>query len=304
MQDFARRSDGRPLESVDLNTIIDQSVQIAKSTLEERNSFRGRSIRVDVDLPGLPLILGEAAELRQTFLNLLLNAQDAMPAGGAVRITGRVQDERIVVRVEDEGHGISEENLGRIFDPFFSTKGQHGTGLGLSSASAAMVRIGGEISAANRLQGGAVFTLSFPITHSRVNHVTQDYSLKMEPRRVMVIDDDLDNLQALSALLESKGHTVIRTRSSVSALAQLTYFNFDLVFCDLGMPELNGWEVAQRIRRQKDAPAFYLLTGWGAEIRADDECQEFVDGIIQKPVDPKVLDKFLAEASSRRAERP
>jgi CheY-like chemotaxis protein len=122
----------------------------------------------------------------------------------------------------------------------------------------------------------------------------------------MVIDDDLDNLQALSALLESKGHTVIRTRSSRSALAQLTYSNFDLVFCDLGMPELNGWEVAQRIRRQKDAPAFYLLTGWGAEIRADDECQEFVDGIIQKPVDPKVLDKFLAEASSqcRRAERP
>jgi len=102
VQDFARRSDGRSLEAVDLNTIIDQSVQIAKSTLEERNSFSGRSIRVDVDLPGLPLILGEAAELRQTFLNLLLNAQDAMPAGGAVRITGRVQDYRIVVRVEDE----------------------------------------------------------------------------------------------------------------------------------------------------------------------------------------------------------
>jgi PAS domain S-box-containing protein len=306
VQDFARRGDERPLESIDLNTIIAQSVEIAKSTLEERNSFHGRSIRVEVDLPRLPLILGEAAELRQTFLNLLLNAQDAMPAGGTVHITGGVQGDRILVRVEDEGHGIPEENLGRIFDPFFSTKGRHGTGLGLSSASATMARIGGALSAANRLQGGAVFTLNFPITHQRANYATQDYSPKIEPRRVMVIDDDLDNLQALSALLEWKGHTVIRTHSSVNGLEQLTYSSFDMVFCDLGMPELNGWEVARRIKYQKDAPAFYLLTGWGAEIRADDPCQDLVDGIIEKPVDPKILDKLLAETSgqSRRAEGP
>jgi PAS domain S-box-containing protein len=306
VQDFARGADDRPLERVDLNTIIAQSVEIAKSTLEERNSFSGRSIRVEMDLPGLPLILGEAAELRQTFLNLLLNAQSAMPTGGTVRIAGGVQGDTIVVRVEDEGHGIPEENLGRIFDPFFSTKGQHGSGLGLSSASATMARVGGAISAANRPQGGAVFSLNFPTTHSRANHITQDYSPNIEPRRVMVIDDDLDNLQALSELLEWKGHTVTRMRSSIKGLEQLTYSSFDVVFCDLGMPELNGWEVAQRIKCHKDAPAFYLLTGWGSEIRADKSCQDIVDGIIQKPVDPITLDRVLAETSGqyRRAKGP
>jgi len=305
VQDFARRGDERLVENVDLNAIIGQSVEIAKSTLEERNSLRGRSIRVELKVPALPLIVGEPPELRQTFLNLLLNAQDAMPAGGTIRITGNVQGDKIVVKVEDEGYGISEENLSHIFDPFFSTKGKDGTGLGLSIASASMARIGGVISAANRSQGGAVFTLKFPITRAQSPQDAQDDSPKIEPRRVMVIDDDADNLQALSALLEWKGHSVIRTRSSLEGLEKLTYSRVDMVFCDLGMPQLNGWEIARRIKSRKDAPAVYLLTGWAAEIRADDPRRKLVEAVLPKPVDPRILDKLLAGLKSAqfRAER-
>ncbi len=302
VQDFARRGDDRQIANLDLNAIIRQSVEIAKSTLEERNSLLGRSIRVELNLPGLPLTAGEPAELRQVFLNLLLNAQDAMPAGGTIRITATVQNRTIVVTVEDEGHGIPEANLGRIFDPFFSTKGENGTGLGLSIAAAAMTRIGGTIRAANRAAGGAVFTLEFPIAFARSLHEPQDDSSNIEPRRVMVVEDDPDNLQALSALLESRGHAVMRTRSSVEALEELTHSRVDVVLCDLGMRELNGWELARQVKSLNEPPRFFLLTGWAAEIRADDPRRDSVDGVLTKPIDPKILDDLMAAKKPEKSQ--
>ena len=303
LQDFARRGHKGLVENVDLKEIIRQSVEIAKSTLEERNLLLGRSIRVESKLPALPLIVGEPAELRQIFLNLLLNAQDAMPAGGTIRITADAHDDKIVVSVEDEGQGIPKENLGRIFDPFFSTKGKDGTGLGLSIASASMARIGGTISAANRPEGGAVITLNCPISPAKTLQDAPDYSVTIQSRRVMLIDDDPDNLQALSALLEWKGHTVIRTRSSLEALEKLTSLPVDMIFCDLGMPQLNGWELARRVKSREDSPAFYLLTGWAGEIPADDPRRELVDAVVAKPVDPRILDGLLAAQKSERSRR-
>jgi PAS domain S-box-containing protein len=297
LQDFARRRHDRPVESVDLNAIIRQSVEIAKSTLEEKNSLLGRSIQVDLELPGLPLVVGEPVELRQIFLNLLLNAQDAMPAGGTIRVTGRREREAVVVWVEDEGHGVPPEHLNRIFDPFFSTKGERGTGLGLSIAYAAMARIGGTISAANRKGGGAIFTLSFSVAPAKPIRNAPHGTAKIQPRRVMVTDDNRDNLQALSALLESRGHSVIRVSSGPEALERLMQGNFlvDVVFCDLGMPLMNGWEIARRVKSLEAPPAFYLLTGWAAEIPPDDPRRHWVDAVISKPVDANIVDELLAE---------
>ena len=204
LQDFARRRHDRPVESVNLNAVISQSVEIAKSTLEEKNFLSNRPILVKMQMPELPLVLGDPGELGQIFLNLLLNAQDAMPSGGTIRITGGREDGAIVVRVEDEGQGIPPKDLHRIFDPFFSTKGDRGTGLGLSIAYGAMTRIGGTIYAANRPDGGAVFTLSFPFTHGAAIRTAQENSTEFQPRCVLVADDDRSNLQALSDLLETR----------------------------------------------------------------------------------------------------
>jgi PAS domain S-box-containing protein len=296
LQDFARRRHDRPVESVNLNAVISESVDIAKSTLEEKNFLSNRSIRVEVEAPALPFVLGDPGELRQIFLNLLLNAQDAMPVGGTIRITGRRESEAIVIRVEDEGQGIPPEHLSRIFDPFFSTKGERGTGLGLSIAYGAMARIGGSICAANRPNGGAVFTLSFPLAYAVPIGAAQQASTKLQPRRVLVTDDDIPNLQALSDLVESKGHTVIRASSGPEALEILLNSDsqIDMVFCDLGMPLVNGWQIAQQAKSLKAPPTFYLVTGWGAEIPGDDPRRRLVDGVIAKPVDPKILDQFLS----------
>jgi CheY-like chemotaxis protein len=198
--------------------------------------------------------------------------------------------------VEDEGQGIPPEYLNRIFDPFFSTKGEHGTGLGLSIACAAMARIGGTISATNRPKGGAMFTLSFPIAYAKPIRKAQHDSARVMPRQVLVTDDDPDNLKALCTLLESKGHHVITAHSGSEALEILLEGNsqVDVVLCDLGMPLVNGWEIAQRVKSLKGPPSFYLVTGWAAEIPADDPRRRLVDAVIAKPVDPNILDQLLA----------
>ena len=297
LQDFARRRHDRPAEAVDLSTVIRQSVEMARSTLEEKNSLSGRSAHVEASLPSLPPILGEPSELRQIFVNLLLNARDAMPRGGAIRIGATVCDDTVVVTVEDQGQGIPAEYLGRVFDPFFTTKGERGTGLGLSIAYGAMARLGGSITASNHAGGGAVFTLRFPIAPPVPDGARPlEIRRKIQPRRVMVIDDDPDNLEALSALFQSRGHSVKAANSGPGALKELMGGEcpVDVVFCDLGMPGINGWDIARQVKSLAAPPIFYLVTGWAQEIRADDPRRRLVDAVVAKPVEPQLLDRLLA----------
>jgi signal transduction histidine kinase len=162
LQDFSRQRPEPSGEEVQLANIIQEAVEIARSDIEHRARREGIALRIEVDLPQLPPVNGEEAELRYVFINLLLNARDAMPRGGTIRVRGAVDAASVVITVEDEGTGIPEENLLSIFRPFFTTKGSQGTGLGLSMAYGVMARAGGSVTAANRQQGGAVFTLTFP----------------------------------------------------------------------------------------------------------------------------------------------
>ena len=120
-------------------------------------------MRIEADAPLLPPVNGVASDLRYVFINLLLNARDAMPDGGVICVRGTDAGGKVVVTVEDEGTGIPPEHLHSIFRPFFTTKGNQGTGLGLSMAYGVMARAGGSITAANRPKRGAVITLTFPL---------------------------------------------------------------------------------------------------------------------------------------------
>ena len=152
----------RPARPVELAAVLRHAVELAETSFAER---LGKRVDILVQLPPLPPVWGIGAELRQMFVNLLLNARDAMPRGGTIRISAQVSTSagrrRVVVKVEDEGTGVPPAIRHRIFDPFFTTKGEDGTGIGLSMARDLMIRIGGRISVANRPRGGAVFTLRF-----------------------------------------------------------------------------------------------------------------------------------------------
>jgi len=163
LRDFARRRPESPVEPVQLADVVRDAVEIARGELETRAAREGLALSLDVEVPRLPLVESSAADLRCVFLNLLRNARDAMPRGGTLRVRGHAANGFAVITVEDEGTGIPEEHLRSIFQPFFTTKGKNGTGLGLSMASEVVTRAHGSITAANRPEGGAIFTLALPV---------------------------------------------------------------------------------------------------------------------------------------------
>jgi len=162
LHDFARTGT-LALSAVRLDRIVAQAAALVE--VDFQNSAVPVHIRMSI--ADLPAVRGSASELSLLFVNLLRNGRDAMPKGGTVTITARQERKSVVVTVADEGRGISSEVRGRLFEPYFSTKGSRGTGLGLWLAAGTMDRLGGSIQAMNRPRRGALFVLKFPIEKPR-----------------------------------------------------------------------------------------------------------------------------------------
>ncbi len=163
LRDFSRQQpEQAPSEDVQLADVAREAVEIAQADIEHRAAQEGLRLRVRQDVPPLSLVRGSASDLRYVVINLLLNARDAMPQGGTIHVRGGQSGTQVWLTVEDEGTGIPEEHLSKLFRPFFTTKGKHGTGLGLSMAYGVLARSGGTLTATNRPEGGARFTLCLP----------------------------------------------------------------------------------------------------------------------------------------------
>jgi CheY-like chemotaxis protein/anti-sigma regulatory factor (Ser/Thr protein kinase) len=296
LQDFARQRQDRPLESVDIATVVGEAIDIVRTGIEGQSSLEGAPIRIETKLGELPAVPGLASDLRHVIVNLLLNARDAMPRGGTIHLSGEHIDSRVILRVLDEGRGIPPEHLSKIFDPFFTTKGNRGTGLGLSMAYGVLTRLGGEISAENRKQGGACFTLSFPLaTRPSSQPPLPPASSPPSGRHILVVDDDLDNLEATRMVMELDGQAVDVARSGSEAIERLRAgVRYDLVLCDLGMPDMNGWRVAREIQEVAPGTTVYMLTGWAQEIADDDPRRKWVKGVLEKPMNLGNLRDLLA----------
>ena len=159
LQDLARRRRDRPGDSVDLTAVLLGAIEMARTEMEGL----GTGVRIDDDVRPLPLVRGTAVELSHLFADLLANARDASPAGASIEVRAREERGEVVVTIADQGAGIPEESLPRVFDPFFSASEKRDTGLMLSIAYGLMQRLGGRISASNRASSGSVFTVTFPL---------------------------------------------------------------------------------------------------------------------------------------------
>jgi signal transduction histidine kinase len=164
VQNFVRDGREGELKVIDLTSLIREAIDMVDVVMKPPTLLGGRT-RVECALPeSMPGVSGLSTEVKHVFANLFLNARDAMPEGGTVTVAARIGD-TVDIIISDEGPGIAKENLTKIFNPFFTTK-QTGSGLGLSMAKDVMTRIGGDIIVCNREEGGAAFTLRFPIAQS------------------------------------------------------------------------------------------------------------------------------------------
>ena len=297
LQEFTRVRRDQPFVAVDLNEIIRGALEVTETRWREDAQSRGIVIAVETALPPLPPIGGDAVELREMMTNLILNAVDAMPQGGRLRLSSSAGDTEVEARIEDTGVGMTEEVRQKLFDPFFTTKGPQGTGLGLSITYGIVTRHGGRIVVESEPGRGSSIRLRFP-TRTDLGEAAgaapEPALTGVRPLRCLVVDDDEEVAGALADLLSSRGHEVVVVTKSTDALSHVVRERFDIVFSDLAMPDMSGWQVAQAVKAASPALPVVLITGFGVELSPEQCRANHVDAVLAKPV---ALGELLAVAA-------
>ncbi len=289
--------------AVDINRALELAVSFAANELR-------RGARVVWDLGEIPAVFADEARLGQVFLNLIVNAAHAVPEHdperNRIRIASRAEGKQVVVEVQDRGSGIPEAHLARIFDPFFTTKPiGKGTGLGLSICQSIVRGLGGRIVVESQPGEGSLFRVSLPAQQVRPGAPLPGPAaapVAVSRGRVLVLDDEEQVGHSLRRLLGAE-HEVTYARSASQALALLgPRCEFDIVLCDIMMPEMNGMEFyAELLAASPDLAArVVFMTG-----AASPESESFVIRTgrrsLEKPCDPVRLRSVVAELIQRRA---
>jgi PAS domain S-box-containing protein len=299
IQQFARLRPDEEFVPVDVNHVVRDAMAITRPRWEERHARGRHPLHLELQLGDVPTISGRPAALTEVMTNLLLNAMDAMPDGGTLTITTRAgQDRTAVLTVRDTGIGMSEAIQQRIFEPFFSTKGESGSGLGLSMAYSIVKRHGGEIGVESEPGKGTTFTLVFAGETRAVQTAPRaEPSGTSRAARVLLVDDEPKVRDTLAELLAATGHRVTPVAGGQAALAEFARGRFDAVISNLGMAGMNGWELAERLRAADPDVAILFVTGWGLREEEMTRMESLgVSRCLFKPVRPEELDAAVRAA--------
>ena len=292
IQAFSRAQHGGTASELDLNETVRESIDLTRARWEHEAQVRGAGVEMVFEPGALPQALGRKAELREVLTNLILNALDALPSGGRVLIRSWSEPRRAVVSVCDSGVGMSAEVRDRAFEPFFTTKGVQRLGLGLAVAYGLVTSHGGQISLESGEGRGTTVTFWIP-TAAAVAPPAPPV-VGAEPQgHILVVDDEADVREMLADVLTSRGHCVSLSAGGREALRRFEQERYDLVITDLGMPDLNGWEVARVIKAIRPSMPVLLLTGWADAVDAD---AGRVDAVIKKPFDMTELAAAVSSA--------
>ncbi len=301
IQEFARIRRDQPFVAVDLNRVVQDALEVTQSRWQEEAQGRGAPIEVTTDLAPVPPMSGDPAELREVLTNLILNAVDAMPDGGRLTLTTRADESTVTLTVSDTGVGMSPEVQSRLFDPFFTTKGPSGTGLGLSITYGIVSRHRGQIRVESAEGTGATFYLAFPLSPVAAEPQGLASPQAVSPLRCLVVDDEQPVLEVLGDILTTGGHSVVLVSDGAEAIRHFKAEPFDLVFIDLAMPGVNGWQVARAVKDLAPSVPVLLVTGWGVELSPEELRGKGIDAVLPKPVKFEEIHAAVAAFGRRRS---
>ena len=291
LKTFSRSGEEAP-QRVDPRRILESSVRMAFGQIRYRS-------RLTMDLRPVPMVMASESRLGQVLLNLLINAAQAIPEGAANKNEIRVatfadRTGRAVVEIRDTGVGIPPENLERIFEPFFTTKPRGvGTGLGLSICRGLVTAMGGEIGVESRVGAGSVFRLMLPpATQAGARprpEVEEEKSSR--PARVLIIDDEALVCKAVARVLTPEHEVSTETRAATALERIASGERFDLVVCDLMMPEMTGMEFHERLSSLSPdlARRTVFITGGAFTQRAREFLDRVKGPVVEKPFDGAAL---------------
>jgi CheY-like chemotaxis protein/anti-sigma regulatory factor (Ser/Thr protein kinase) len=228
-------------------------------------------------------VLGAPAALREALINLIFNAVDALPRGGWIRMAVFACEEHVVVRVSDSGEGIPAEIRERIFEPFFSTKGSQGTGLGLAVVAGILERHAGTIALEPAPAGGTAFIMTLPRTYPSGDAVPSPTGNPACPH-LLVVDDDPALANMVRLMLQQQGCTADMATDVEAALTCLKNARYEVLITDLGLGDgLSGWDLAREVQEHWPETKVLLATGWGAAIDVGEASARGVHGVLSKP---------------------
>lgn len=296
LRDFYRARDiSDVFTNVEVNDLLEKAVPMTQPKWKDQALAQGRTINLELDLTKLPTISANEAELRELLTNLIFNAVDAMPSGGTITLRSRRCENGVVVEVADTGIGMSEEVRARCLEPFFSTKGDHGTGLGLSMVFGIVKRHNGSLDVQSEVGKGTTFIIRLP-TGSVEQGAKEETQVVERPLQILVVDDEPVTRDVVTRFLKMDGHQVTTVKDGAEALAQFAERNFDLLLTDHGMPGINGLDLATAAKLACDDLPVILLTGFGhAELQKEESITE-VDVVINKPVPQAALRRAVSKA--------
>lgn len=280
-------------EWIDLNFIIEIALSMMKPEIENlkrKNIF----YKVKTSLKSKSMILARGFEIREVIINIIKNAFDAMKDGGTLSIKTYDLENKIFVEIKDTGEGIAESHLEKIFEPFFSTKGIDGNGIGLSVTYKIIKSHLGDIKVESKLKEGTKFLINFPIAK---DFLEKEENIKEEKRifkkRILVVDDKINVAQAVGELIKTINSKVDIVYSAKEAIEKIKRNEYDIILSDLAMPKMNGIELCKKIKIENPNIAFALMTGWIGDLSKYEI--KYVDKIIEKPFGIEEIRELLDE---------
>jgi CheY-like chemotaxis protein len=314
--DIARITQGKielKKEQVEIKTIVDTAVETSRPLIEAGHHT------LSVDLPdGSNLLIADATRITQVLSNLLNNAAKYTPQGGRIALSVRVEKHEVIISVTDNGVGIAAESLPMLFEMFTQvgrhlSRAQGGLGIGLSLVRWLVELHGGTVTASSPGIGhGSQFQIRLPSGPDGVFGNAVDVQSTINPAyenasafRVLIVDDNIDAAQTLSALLEIAGHQTMVAHDGYQGLRITEQFNPEVIFLDIGMPGMNGYEVAQAVRKTPgmETVSIIALTGWGAEQDRELSKEAGFDAHLTKPASLASVNLLLSKIDTPSGSR-
>lgn len=295
MQAFYRAQHGDTRhDPVDLNSVVRDAVELSRPSWKTQAESAGIRIAVETSLGQIPFVQGSPSELRDMLINLIINAVHALERDGTLSLTTSGRGEWVALEVRDTGCGMTPEVRARCLDPFFTTKGEKGTGMGLAMVHGIVRDYQGKIVIDSEPGKGTTVTILLPIaSRSAAPAAAPGPVAGPGPRRILVVDDDPRVLKTMSAMLRSVGHVVEVVSSAREALERMEVGRPDILLTDLSMPDMTGMDLLHEVRRRRWTLPCLILSG------TPEVAQQFAEDVIpilRKPISLADLNRAIAEA--------
>ena len=298
LREFYRyREENDVFTPVSLNDLIQQVISLTQPRWKDQAQANGVHVIIRTDLQNIPTISGNEAELREMLFNIVFNAIDAIPSRGTITFRTSLKADCAVLQVIDSGTGMTEEVRNRCLEPFFSTKDEHGTGLGLGIVYGIVRRHDGGIEIDSSPGQGTTISISLPLYKEDRAPVRPEPAGVMErPLHILVVEDEPLVREVIEVYLREDNHIIQTAANGREGLEKYRTGTFDLVLTDRAMPEINGDVLAAEVKKINPQQPVVLLTGFGDLMSGAGEKPEGVDLVVSKPFTLNSLREALTKA--------